>query len=234
MTTRPTLPAVTDQAVHLVDLGVHDLLGMRAAEFVSRASELEQPGDVEALLAIDPALVPPSVLAPLMRLPGYDVPGAREGFVVVDMNDVDAFAAVPPIEVPHSPLYAVVDPSRGEDFENMSPNDAVPVILAERRTPLLLSEAIAWAIQTPLVLEPGHCFMAAGSRIRAADGRYDARVPAVWISGGTGRDGAERAGAPKVGWCWAGNRHTWLGIASAARRRGDFKAETGQFAAIKL
>ncbi|WP_369693045.1 DUF5701 family protein, partial [Dietzia timorensis] len=38
------------------------------------------------------------------------------------------------------------------------------------------------------------------------------------ISGGTGRDGAERKGAPKVGWCWAGNRHTWLGFASAAGR----------------
>ena len=30
----------------------------------------------------------------------------------------------------------------------------------------------------------------------------------------TGRDGSERRGAPKVGWCWAGNRHTWLGFAS--------------------
>ncbi|MGH3631886.1 MAG: DUF5701 family protein [Sciscionella sp.] len=24
--------------------------------------------------------------------------------------------------------------------------------------------------------------------------------------------------APKLGWCWAGNRHTWLGFASASRR----------------
>ncbi|HET8601796.1 MAG TPA: DUF5701 family protein, partial [Segeticoccus sp.] len=24
--------------------------------------------------------------------------------------------------------------------------------------------------------------------------------------------------APKIGWCWAGNRHTWLGFASAAAR----------------
>ena len=46
----------------------------------------------------------------------------------------------------------------------------------------------------------------------------DARTPAIWISNGTGRDGRERKGAPKVGWCWAGNRHTWLGFASAAAR----------------
>ena len=34
------------------------------------------------------------------------------------------------------------------------------------------------------------------------------RVPALWIS--------ERA--PKLGWCWDGNPHTWLGLASAGRR----------------
>ena len=48
--------------------------------------------------------------------------------------------------------------------------------------------------------------------------RLDARTPAIWISGGTGRDGAASKGAPKVGWCWAGNRHTWLGFASASSR----------------
>jgi len=46
----------------------------------------------------------------------------------------------------------------------------------------------------------------------------DSRTPAIWISNGTGRDGAANRGAPKVGWCWAGNRHTWLGFASAADR----------------
>jgi hypothetical protein len=55
--------------------------------------------------------------------------------------------------------------------------------------------------------------MAIGSR-KPNGKRLDARTPAVWISGGTGRDGVESRGAPKVGWCWAGNRHTWLGFAS--------------------
>ena len=32
----------------------------------------------------------------------------------------------------------------------------------------------------------------------------------MWIS--------ERA--PKLGWCWDGNPHTWLGIASAGARVG--------------
>lgn len=45
--------------------------------------------------------------------------------------------------------------------------------------------------------------------------------PAIWISNGTGRDGCERRNAVKVGWCWAGNRHTWLGFASATDRRSS-------------
>jgi Family of unknown function (DUF5701) len=51
-----------------------------------------------------------------------------------------------------------------------------------------------------------------------AAGSLDARTPAVWISNGTGRDGPANRDAPKVGWCWAGNRHTWLGFASASGR----------------
>ena len=60
--------------------------------------------------------------------------------------------------------------------------------------------------------------MTAGSRLRKATGAYDARTPAIWISNGTGRDGRERRDAAKLGWCWWGNRHTWLGIASCAGR----------------
>jgi hypothetical protein len=49
----------------------------------------------------------------------------------------------------------------------------------------------------------------------------DRRVPALWISGGSARDGGTaRRGAAKLGWCWAGNHHTWLGHASAAQRVG--------------
>jgi hypothetical protein len=66
--------------------------------------------------------------------------------------------------------------------------------------------------------------MTIGSRRRKPNGRLDSRTPAVWISNGTGRDGKDAHGAPKVGWCWAGNRHTWLGFASAAGRVGIGRA----------
>ena len=88
------------------------------------------------------------------------------------------------------------------------------------RTPLTVHEGICWLLQEPAALERNHCFMVVGSR-RRQGARLDRRVPALWISGGSERDGGRaRRGAPKLGWCWAGNRHTWLGFASAAGRIG--------------
>jgi hypothetical protein len=101
---------------------------------------------------------------------------------------------------------------------NWSPNEALPAILEAGRTPLTLIEGIHWLLQRPEVLERNHCFMTIGSRLRKPNGTLDARTPAIWLSNGTGRDGKVNRDAPKVGWCWAGNRHTWLGFASAAGR----------------
>ena len=88
---------------------------------------------------------------------------------------------------------------------------------AERLIALGVHE-IGGLLQQPDVLARGHCFMAIGSRLRKANGSLDARTPALWISNGTGRDGPDNRNAPKLGWCWAGNRHTWLGFASASGR----------------
>nr|WP_255358434.1 DUF5701 family protein [Mycobacterium sp. URHB0044] len=72
---------------------------------------------------------------------------------------------------------------------------------AEGRTPLTLTEGLHWLLQRPETLERGRCFMTTGSRKRKPD------------------DGPDHRDAPKIGWCWAGNRHTWLGFASATGRR---------------
>ena len=82
---------------------------------------------------------------------------------------------------------------------------------------MTVSEGISWLLQEPKLLERNHCFMTIASRKATAVG-LDARTPAIWISGGTGRDGNTNTGAAKVGWCWAGNRHTWLRFASARSR----------------
>ncbi len=204
----PPLPSPVAQAERLVALGVHERAGLSAAALRSAAGN----ADDGALLVVHPSLAPASVLAPLLRL------DERAGFVVEDMTDVDAFGPIAGVELPEGPVYAVSGPDRGDEMSNWSPDEALPAIVGACRTPLTLTEGIAWLLQCPDVLERNRCFMTIGSRLRRPDGRLDARTPALWISNGTGRDGKTRRGAPKVGWCWAGNRHTWLGFASAARR----------------
>ena len=180
-------------------------------ELLSRAQTLSvEDGDV---VVVHPDCVPASLLASLLTRDG------KPGFVVTDMDDLDAFRPIPGIDVPHAPLYVLRGVERGDDMLSWSPDEALPAIEARGRTPLTVSEGISWLLQHPDRLEPSHCFMTIGSRKVKARG-LDARTPAVWISGGTGRDGKERRGAPKVGWCCAGNRHTWLGFASAAGRLG--------------
>jgi hypothetical protein len=199
------LPSLPDQAERLVRLGVHDLAGIPADLLHEAAASA--PSDPAGALLVTSA--PASALAPLLRL------GDKLGFVVEDMTDVDDFA--PTVDVPASP-YVASGLDRGDHFANRTPDESVPEVLAAGRTPLTLAEGLHWVLQLPDVLERNACFMTPGSRLRRADGTYDARTPALWISNGTGRDGRERRHAPKLGWCWWGNRHTWLGIASCERR----------------
>lgn len=207
------LPAPGLQAERLIELGVHEIAGLPAAELrtFAEAAETGAVGD-GALLAVHPDRAPASALAPLLRRDG------RPGFVVADMTDVDLFAPLDSVALPDAPLYLLTGLDRGDRMANWSPDEALPALTAEARTPLLLTEGIHWVVQQPAVLERNRCFMTIGSRLRKPNGALDARTPAIWISNGTGRDGRERRNAPKVGWCWAGNRHTWLGFASGTGR----------------
>ncbi|MEV4556364.1 DUF5701 family protein [Kitasatospora sp. NPDC049285] len=200
----PTFPSLPAQADRLISLG------LATAELHTAVAVLpDRPG----LLALPPAAAPASRLAPLVAHPGLP------GFVVEDMTDVDEFAPRADLDVPAAPAYLLEDVRRGDDLANWSPDEALPALHAADRTPLLLTEGLLWLLQQPEALERGRCFMTIGSRRPKPDGRsLDARTPAIWISNGTGRDGRSRRDAPKVGWCWAGNRHTWLGFASAAHR----------------
>ncbi|GGS68121.1 DUF5701 family protein [Streptomyces cinerochromogenes] len=209
----PVLPSPSAQAERLIELGVHRIAGLSAAELRALAASAEAPADGGVLLAVHPDRAPASALAPLLRRED------KAGFVVTDMADVDHFAPLDTVALPDTPLYLLTGVDRGDRMADWSPDEALPALTAEARTPLLLTEGIHWVLQQPAVLERNHCFMTIGSRLRKADGRLDARTPALWISNGTGRDGRERRNAPKVGWCWAGNRHTWLGFASATDRR---------------
>jgi hypothetical protein len=200
---------VSEQIDRLVTLGVPGLAGITPEQFRELAAGL--PDRPDGIVVVPPSLVPASRLVPLLRLDD------KPGFVVVDMPDLDEFVPRTDVEVPDAPLYVVTGIDRGDDMLNWSPDEALPAIEGRGRTPLTISEGISWLLQEPDRLERNRCFMTIASRKPKPRG-LDARTPAIWISGGTGRDGRERKGAPKVGWCWAGNRHTWLGFGSAATR----------------
>jgi hypothetical protein len=196
-----------DQLDRLTALGLPTLAGLSPAEFRELAAGLRGEG----VLCVHPELVPPTRMAAMLAWQG------RPGFVVEDMTDLDKFGPIDGLQLPNRPLYLLKDPERGDQYQGRTPTEVLPELDARGRTPLTINEGLSWLLQEPGRLEPGHCFMTIGSRRRTARG-VDARTPAIWISRGSGRDGAARRNSPKVGWCWAGNHHTWLGVASAEAR----------------
>lgn len=198
---------IAAQLNRLVELGLPSLAGYSDADFMALGTPLAN--SEHGLLVIHPSVASPSRLAPLLRRDG------KQGFIVTDMTDLDEFGPIDGVAIPDEPLYVISDIERGDDMRNWTPEEALTEITNRGRRPLTINEGISWLLQQPDVLEPNKCFMTIASRKRKGNG-LDARTPAIWISNGTGRDGTANRGAPKVGWCWARNRHTWLGFASTS------------------
>ncbi|HET6668444.1 MAG TPA: DUF5701 family protein [Intrasporangium sp.] len=198
------------QVDRLVDLGYPELAGLDEPSFRELLAPLEVPAakipeqdDVPFVLVVTRELVRPEAAVPLLHLVGGSKPG------VVDRNhaegDLATYRPLPELGLEGlgaAKAYLLTGVQRGEEFCNVRPEDALPVILGRDRTPLTIDEGVALVTHAPHLLEKNKCFMLSGSR------RDDRRVPAMWIS--------DRA--PKLGWCWDGNPHTWLGVASAAGR----------------
>lgn len=208
-------PLFADQVDRLVSLGYAALAGLSEADFRATLAPLEErfpaaagapvdaaAGRVPWVLVVTRELVPPEPRVPLLRLAGGRTPG------VVDRNhgegDLATYDPLPELLVPAAAAYLLLDVERGEEFCGVRPEDALPVIRGRGRTPLTIDEGIALVTQAPELLVKNRCFMLSGSR------RDDRRVPALWIS----------KRAPKLGWCWDGNPHSWLGVASVGARIG--------------
>lgn len=200
------------QLDRLVELGYPALAGRDEAAFralveplrglaAALPDTLPAAGRMPFVVVVTGDLVKPEDTVPLLHLEGSSKPGR------VDRNhaegDLATYHPLPELAVPRAPAYLLVDVDRGEEFCGVRPEAALPVIRERGRTPLTIDEGIAVVTHAPHLLETNKCFMLSGSR------RHDRRVPALWIS--------ERA--PKLGWCWDGNPHDWLGVASAADRR---------------
>lgn len=120
-----------------------------------------------------------------------------------DMQDeIDTYKPIDGVDVPDAPVYLLTDVSTGRESLGVTPADALPAIRAAGRTPLTVDEGVALVTQLPSSLTDLNAFQAVGSRAA------NKRIPSFWMS----------KGAPRLGWCWEGNPHSWLGSASAAAR----------------
>jgi hypothetical protein len=142
------------------------------------------------------AVTIPAVLAAGIRQPGF----LDRNF---PLDDLPRFDPIKELEAPAGPAYLLFDVDRGEEFRNLAPAAAMEGMTAQERLPLTIDEGIAFITHFPAALASNRCFSLVGSRCG------DKRVPALWIS----------QGAPKLGWCWYGNPHTWLGSATARPER---------------
>jgi hypothetical protein len=131
------------------------------------------------------------------------VQGVRgTGFTTMDDEDLARFRPLPELGVPAVP-YLLLDVDTGADTFNLPPGAVAPTLAARGRTPLTIAEGLSLLVSDPGVLRSRNCFSLLGSRCG------DKRVPALWVS--------ERR--PRLGWCYQGAPHTWLGTASAGARR---------------
>jgi len=181
--------AVVEQLQRYADLGVD------VAAVDVQALEAVPLSDV--VLVLPHALVPVQEVIVRMRLAG----GTKTGIFDRNSEDPDRYHPVDP-NVPVDRPYLIHGFEPGVEYRNVPPRAAVPQILARGRLPVTIEEGLGVFVQTPSVLQRNECFSLAGST------RGDRRVPALWISDN----------APKLGWCFAGAPHTWLGTASVAGR----------------
>jgi hypothetical protein len=203
--TSADLAALLDRQLGTLNtLGYPALAGLDDAAFSAHVDKLRPL--LEDVRASDDAALPfllvvRSFLVPTVAaVEGFEVRG-KAGWT--DMQDeIDGYQPVEGVDVPDAPVYLLTDVSTGPESLGVTPKDALPAIRAAGRTPLTVDEGVALVTQLPSSLTDLNAFQAIGSRAA------NKRVPSFWMS----------KGAPRLGWCWEGNPHSWLGSASAATR----------------
>ncbi|MGQ5260613.1 DUF5701 family protein [Micromonospora sp. ZYX-F-536] len=196
-------PALAD----LTEAAFRDLVAPLRARAVEGSAGLPAPTEarVPFLLVTTRDLIGVEARLELTTLAGKRKPGFLDRHYAED--DLRRFDPIKELEVPDGPAYLLFDVDRGEEFRNLAPATAMEGITAQGRLPLTIDEGLAFITLYPAALASNRCFSLVGSRCG------DKRVPALWIS----------QGAPKLGWCWYGNPHTWLGSASARPERSGLE-----------
>ena len=170
-------------------------LGEIASRLIAPIIDLEK-GKLPFVVVIKNSLVPVEKAMALINREG------KSGIINMTPVTPADFLPIDGTGIPPGPAYLAVYIDRGRDTLNIRPKDALITIRGNNRFPLTIEEGIAILTHFPDFLKKNNCFSLLASR------RNDKRVPALWIS----------EGRPKLGWCWDGNPHTWLGSASCACR----------------
>ncbi len=126
------------------------------------------------------------------------------GFTTMEEDDIARFRPLPELDVPAAP-YLLLDVDTGPDTLGRTPAEVLPQLVDRGRSPLTIAEGLSVLVSDPGVLTARNAFSLLGSRAG------DKRVPALWTS----------ARRPRLGWCYQGAPHTWLGSASCAGRLGE-------------
>jgi uncharacterized protein DUF5701 len=142
--------------------------------------------------------------APWDRAIGLVSVRGKTGFTEMPADDLGRFHPIDSLELPGGSAYVMTGVDTGAATLNVTPDDALATITAAGRSPLTIDEGMALLTSFPNVLVTHNAFSMLGSRCG------DRRVTAMWLS----------RGRPRLGWCWAGNPHTWLGSASCEARLG--------------
>lgn len=207
-TTSPQTPAAEEfdrQSQTLVDAGYPALAGLDEAGFRALLEPLRRPSGAAApsaptripfAIVVSSALVSADRALPALRWK------ATTGWTELTAEELATFRPTAGVAVPEAPVYLVTDVDTGQETLGVRARDALPAILGEGRTPLTIDEGVSLLALFPGILRERNAFFLPGSRCG------DKRVTALWVS----------KGHPRLGWCWEGNPHTWLGSASAAGR----------------
>ena len=196
------------QVATLLEQGYPDVAGLSAAGLAELVEPLRQ-----ALHSISPLAEGTTIPFVLVVARDLVAPGAAIDLVrrrgepatsMFDQDELTRFVPIASLEIPPGPGYLITGVETGEDTLNATPDEALVAIERRSLSPLTIEEGIALVTHFPEAIAPNAGFSLPGSRCG------DRRVAAFWIS----------RRRPKLGWCWAGAPHTWLGSASCESRIG--------------
>ena len=172
---------------------------LREAALRAEAEADPERGTLPALLVVTGAWVPlETAMADVVRK-------GRPGRVEMPPTTPADYVVIDEVRVPQAPAYLLLDVDTGADLQDVRPEDALIALRGRGRTPLTIDEGVALLVQSPSILAERNAYSLLASRQPGSQ-----RVPAIWTS----------FKAPRLGWCWDRNPHTWLGSASASGRVG--------------